>query len=146
MVKTTTEMQSGSEAETRSEPQTINNPSTSRRYGMRISDASQYLARVEAYLNGDRSQVVRPEFADAVEGLGKRKIDFETLNRHEKRAFCGIDTRWQRGPDGILLWESMAFLNKRADSKVKCNTCKPRKVSRCKHHPGVTSNSSPKTA
>ena len=33
-----------------------------------------------------------------------------------------------------------------ADSKVKCNTCKPRKVSRCKHHPGVTSNSSPKTA
>ena len=32
-----------------------------------------------------------------------------------------------------------------ADSKVKCNTCKPRKVSRCKHHPGTTSNSSPKT-
>ena len=32
-----------------------------------------------------------------------------------------------------------------ADSKVKCNTCKPRKVSRCKHHPGTTNNSSPKT-
>jgi hypothetical protein len=33
-----------------------------------------------------------------------------------------------------------------ADSKVKCNTCKPRKVSRCKHHPDATNNSNPKTA
>jgi hypothetical protein len=36
-------------------------------------------------------------------------------------------------------------INTVADSKVKCNTCKPRKVSRCKHHPGTTNNSSPKT-
>lgn len=40
----------------------------------------------------------------------------------------------------------IAYLVYGADSKVKCNTCKNRKVSRCKRHPATTSNSSPKTA
>jgi hypothetical protein len=109
MTASTKEMHSICEIEAVSESKKTKISSISQGLEMRITGAPPYSVRLAAYLAGDRTQVVRAEFADVVEGIGKRKIDFEKLTKQEKRALCGTDTRWQRGPDGVLLWEPVSL-------------------------------------
>ena len=85
----------------------------------------QLQARQRKEVLTDRIRTLQTQLrqADEEQHLQQRRLQLAqtTLSRNEQLAAAG------------------------ADSKVKCNTCKPRKVSRCKHHPGATSNSSPKT-
>lgn len=64
-----------------------------------------------------------------------------------------LDLMLKKGIHRVVDWNQVdkeeylsAMQRSPADSKVKRNTCNPSKVSRCKHHPGATSNSNPKTA
>ena len=77
---------------------------------MRIHGEAPYPERLNAYLAGDHSQIVSPQFAAAVAALGRQKVDLNVLTRTEKAALYGRDLRWQSGPDGILLWTDAATL------------------------------------
>ncbi len=86
-----------------------NDASKPGKYAMRLKGEPRYLERLQAYLSGDRTQVVSAAFAEAVDGLGKRRVDSSRLSKDEKAALIGRDLRWQRGPDGVLLWEPVSL-------------------------------------
>lgn len=51
----------------------------------------RYSERIASYMAGDRSQLVSPNFADAVDAIGKRQIKVHLLTKHEKDALRGYD-------------------------------------------------------
>ena len=76
---------------------------------MRLKGEPPYRERLKAYLVGDHTQVVSAAFAEAVDGLGQRRVDLNRLSKDEKVALIGRDLRWQRSPDGVLLWEPVSL-------------------------------------
>ncbi len=84
---------------------------------MHVRGLHPYPDRMAAYLAGDRSQMVSQAFADVVDAIGKRQIEVHLLSLQEKNALRGYDLRYQRSPDGVLLWVPSV-----QDKTDPCNT------------------------
>lgn len=76
--------------------------------GVYIRGGLPYAERLAAYLAGDHTQFVSPQFSAAVAAIGRKDLDLINLTSTEKDAIAGNDLRWQMGPDGVLMWTESA--------------------------------------
>lgn len=79
-----------------------------------------YAERLRDFVAGDSSVKVSDAFQIAFAAVGKARVDLDSLTPSERRHLVNRDLRWERGPDGVLMWTPVAETNASAPSTPDC--------------------------
>lgn len=82
---------------------------------------SRYSERLQQFIAGDTSAQVSDAFKIAFEAVGKARVEIKSLVPLERKALVSYDLRWERGPDGVLMWAAPAETSAGVENSPDCN-------------------------